>query len=146
MSLGKDEMLAELRDCLIQSRSLLKTAEFDFYIDQFEVLEIKDFATTKYGVELVRNSLARKDLNLNDSRRGLIFEISMASINLLTYTSDDICSMQTEFHWYFCKDGNFAYKQSEMGVIVSPNGKEINGTSRVAKASELPPEFLTNLI
>ena len=146
ITLSKNEMLSELSDCLAQAKSLLKTEKLDFYIAQFEVLKIEDFATTKYAVEYVQSFLAENELHITNSRQDLLDEISITSQNLLTYTVDDCCWMQTEYHWYYCMEGEFAYKKSGMGVIIVPDGKQITGVSRVAKISELPSEFHINLI
>ena len=147
MSYKKHEMLIELQDCLIDAKNLLKTSSFDFYLSQFKVVDVAQFATTHYGVRMVKSSLHRKDLKPTNSRQNLEAELCRACEHLLTYNVDeDSCFMQTEFHWYYCISGEFIYKESGMGVVETPNGKEISGEVRVAKVSELPADFHTNLI
>lgn len=146
LSYKKHEMLIELQDCLIDAKSLLKTSSFDFYLSQFKVVDVAEFATTHYGVRMVKSSLNRKDLRPANSRINLESELLLASKHLLTYNVEDSCCMQTEFHWYYCIGGEFIYKESGMGVVEVPDGKEVFGGVRVAKVSELPTDFHTNLI
>lgn len=139
-------MLTGLRDCLVDAKTLLKTSLLDFDITQFELVEIEEFATTHYGLELVKGYLKSDGINSDNSGGNLESELLMVCENLLTYTVDDCCYMQSEFHWYYCVEGEFVYKKSEMGVIDVPSRKEIIGISRVAKISELPSSMHGSLI
>lgn len=139
-------MLTGLRDCLVDAKDLLKSSLLDFDITQFELIKIEEFATTHYGLELVKGYLKNHGTNSDNSRSTLESELLMVCENLLTYTVGDCCYMQSEFHWYYCIEGEFVYKESEMNVIVVPSGKEIFGSSRVAKISELPSNMYSSLI
>ncbi|WP_350333528.1 hypothetical protein [Coralliovum pocilloporae] len=139
-------MISELRDCIHAAKDLLKTSSFDFYITQFEIVDITEFATTKYAVQIVKSTLSRDDFRVENSRRNLESEIHFVCENLLTYTVDDACFMQSEFHWYYCIGGDFIYKESELGVVETPNGEETTGRRRVAKISDLPKSFHINLM
>ncbi len=146
LSEPKVKMLGELRNCVLAAKSLLKSSEFDYYIRQFELLELEEFATTRYAKTLVNQILGQSSIATENTRQKLAFEVSLTCENILAYTIDDFCFMQSEFHWYFCLDEGFAYKESEMGVIEAPLGNKVEGASRVAKISELPEELRKNLI
>jgi len=134
----KHEMLTTIHDCLSKAKVLLKTNQFDYYLEQFEQLEINEFATTHYGVNWAKVILKNSDERDSNTKSALTSDLLGVCENVLTYTVDDCCMMQTEFHWYYCIGGDFVFKESQMGVIEAPNNRKITGSSRVAKISELP--------
>ncbi len=120
-------MLMELKECLLLSKALLKTNQFDFDINQFNNLEIDEFATTDYGLKLAQGIMNRNQIHSKYTRFNLASELSWVCENVMTYTVGDCCSMQSEYHWFYCEEGDFVYKESEMGVVVMPDGKQITG-------------------
>ena len=56
---------------------------------------------------------------------------------LFTYSSkEEMCIMQSDFHFYYCHETNSIYKQSELGVVegIESCGE---GKHRIAFVSEL---------
>ena len=134
----KQEILTGLRQCLLEARSLLKTDDLDFWISQFDQQEMSEFATTRFGLEETRWCLREDVETTENSRSVLLKELQASSENILTFTSDnDLCSMQSQYHWYYSKSDGFVYKESELGELVLPAGKSITGEVRVAGSAEL---------
>jgi len=129
------ELIAELYKVLLQTRELLKIDCFDFWIRQIDETPIDEIPTTKYGVECARGNW--EDCQI--SRNALTQALGQTSESVLTYCSnDDVCTCQSDFHYYALEVSGKIFKESELGMQVGITREELkSSTHRIARISEL---------
>jgi hypothetical protein len=85
------ELIARLRECLLDARQLLKTDSFDYWIRQMDETPSNEIPTTIYGVTEARRTWTP----LPDSRSSLEAALNSSCEKVLTYCAeDDMCEAQ----------------------------------------------------
>ncbi|MBH0096782.1 hypothetical protein I6E61_10330 [Psychrobacter sp. NZS113] len=114
LSSDKSILIGEFIIILKNSASLLKTDDFNFWIDELQNINHSEVPMTKYAVVD-----AQKSWNEYKSSKTTFKNILLDTCeNLFTYwQGDDLCSMQGQFYYYKDKNTNLVFKQSVFGYI-----------------------------
>ena len=135
---NKSALIADFKHLLSTASRSLPEHDFSFWIKQIEETELNEIPMTKYGLLEARRHL-EKQQKLDRNELALLL-LSLCE-QLFTYSnSDDICELQSDYHYYFHMPTNTLYKESELGMqvpcIVIENSTEI----RIARVSEINPD------
>ena len=113
----KINIIADFKLILSTAKQLLKTDEFDFWIDQLHLHSVDEIPTTMYGLDHVQRSFAYSTSDILN-RSGMVGRLKFCCEYLFTYLHpDDCCEMQSEFHYYVDLSSEMVFKESKMGVV-----------------------------
>lgn len=139
----KPVLVEKFKEVLAKASELYKTQDYEFWTQTLENIELEELPITKYGHSNAISSLnriSRADKNTVQSAISNICE------SLFTYSSEEeMCVMQSDYHFYFCLETNSIYKQSELGMVegIESCGK---GKRRIALVSELSAASSTEFL
>ena len=137
IALEKDRhgLVLDFRELLAVAASLLQTDSFDFWRHQIGSIAIAELPITRFGVFEARRIV--ESLEPRDRRA---VEASLIRICHLVFTycsEDDLCPMQTEFHYFVDTRTGALVKESEMGRV-EPRGMSFDSLGmRIATISDL---------
>ena len=130
----KPLIVEKFKEILAKASELYKTQDYEFWTQTLDNTELEQLPVTKYGHSNAIHSLRHlSKIDKNTIQR----TISKVCECLFTYSSEEeMCIMQSDFHFYFCYETNSIYKQSELGMV---EGIEFcgKGKRRIAYVSEL---------
>jgi hypothetical protein len=133
----KPEFIRVFKNILLESKLLLKTDSFDFWIKQIDEIELEEIPVTKFGVEV--SKVIWK--NVQNIKQTLFHNNLMDTCELLlTFCDDkDQCEKNSPFHYYYHIPQKLVFKESELGettLKIAKNQVKIDQI-RIAKISEL---------
>ena len=137
VALDKDRrgLVGDFREILSRSRSLFRSDEFDFWLHELGTVELTELPMTHYGLGEAKSRA--KGLKPRD--RGMVRRAILDICEyVFTYSHpDDICPLQSDYHYYVRTPDQAMYKQSELGHV-EPTGFRVEPkNTRIAKKSEL---------
>jgi len=131
---NKKDMLKDFTNILTQAKTLYKSDVFDFWLRTIVEVDSSEIPMTKYGYdEAVHQSKFLKNANRNQ------FHEILSSIceRLFTYsTEDEMCTLQSNFHFYYSLKDTAIFKSSELGSLEGAERIE-KGDYRIAYVTEL---------
>ena len=133
----KPVLVEKFQEVLAKASELYKTRDYEFWLQTLENTELEQLPITKYGYSNAKYSLSHLSKADKNTAQSTISNICEC---LFTYSSEEeMCIMQSDFHFYFCHETNSIYKQSELGIVegIESCGK---GKRRIAFVSELSVE------
>jgi hypothetical protein len=114
LSSDKSILIGEFIIILKNLASLLKTDNFNFWIDELQKINHSEVPMTKHAVIEAQQSWNE----YNPSRTTFGNILLDTCEKLFTYwQGDDLCSMQGQFYYYKDKNTNLVFKQSAFGYI-----------------------------
>jgi len=135
LSQNKVQLIEDFKLILPTARKLLSTSRFDFWLEQITQCSVDEIPTTIYGREQVVN---RIDGMRHEDRHSLKHSIADCCEFLFTFCDEnDLCDMQSEYHYYVCVPNNMVFKESKLGSCVPEISNEENSSIRIAMVSEL---------
>ena len=120
---------------LSTAKKLYRTDKFDFWLSKLGKHPAEEIPITNYGHSIAIAS--SKHLNEIDRNAfpNLIINICES---LFTYSNDqEMCLMQSDFHYYFSFETNGIFKESELGILEGLDKNQRNENYRIALKSEL---------
>ena len=137
VSKSKFAMVEDFKHLLSTASNLLPEHDFSFWIKQIEETELDEIPITKYGLNEAKRSLEKQQ---ELDRNKLAHLLSYLCEQLFTYSnSDDICEMQSDYHYYFHIPTSTLFKESELGMQVPRITIEDPNEIRIARVSEINP-------
>lgn len=132
----KVQIIYGFKEILKNANDLLKTNKFDFWIAQIDQIQPEEIPVTRYGLnESMRLWSESQDIDRNSLKNLIEYTCE----NLFTYCDEnDLCPLQSEYHYYFHNTKGIVFKESELGMTDLPNNEKVDPSDiRIAKVSEL---------
>ncbi len=132
---NKQDLVARFKIILNKCSGLFKSEDFNFWLKQIGSMPCDEIPITKFGLQEASLSLKDlRDLNRHSFKSRVLFICEQ----LFTYSNqDDLCSLQTAYHYYFYFPEQRIFKESEMGDCDLAVEKFSRDQIRIAKMSEL---------
>ena len=132
---NSSNLINDFKLILSSAKKLYRTERFDFWLSEIGKHPHSEIPITNYGHSIAVFNSKR----LNESDRNT-FPALITSIceNLFTYSNNqEMCLMQSDFHYYFSFETNDTFKESEMGILEGLDKNQRNKSYRIALKSEL---------
>ncbi len=132
---NSSELIDDFKQILSTAKKLYRTESFNFWLSEIGRHPKSELPITVYGHRIAVSNLKWLRKSKQNNVPGVLNGICH---NLFTYfNDDDMCHMQSDYHYYFSTKGNCVYKESDMGWIEGLDIKPQKGEYRIALKSEL---------
>lgn len=134
----KEGIINDFKFILSDATNLLKTEQYAFWISQIGKFPIEEIPMTKYGYE----SACSTYRGMGEIDRNILADtLTSLCESLFTYShEDEVCEMQSDFHFYYDLTHDVVFKESELGVIEPADITIVKDQYRIAFKSEIGAE------
>lgn len=134
----KEGLIGDFKWILSKARKLYKTSSLDFWLSEIGRHPVDDIPITRYGYSVAVDYA--KNLEKCD-RNSIVCSIVSICVSLFTYSrDDDMCFMQSDYHYFFFLPGNKVYKYSDLGNLSGLDEWPSDSDCRIALISDLNAE------
>ena len=140
---NKVELINKFKNILGKCDRLFESPQFVFWLRQLGSISPSEIPITKYGLQESFRSLYFLQ---NANRHSFKSRVLGICEKLFTYSQiDDLCPLQTNYHYYVYLPSQKVFKESEMGDCNLKADNISIAEIRIAKISELsahPEEYI----